>query len=279
MTLDVAALVLFAALLHALWNALIKASTDTVRDTACVMAGACVIAAPLLPFLPLPAPPSWPYLLASCLLHQVYFALLTAAYRSGELSLAYPLMRGVAPLIVAFATLVLLPQPPAGALWLGVAAISAGVLWIGGVHRAALRMHAHAIGFALTNAVFIASYTVVDGLGVRAAGNAASYGLWLFFLIAWPYLGVLLWIRRGRLRRPSRALLWRGLVGGAASVAAYLIALWAMTRAPIAAVAALRETSVIFAALIGAWLLKEPLGRQRIAGACLVALGIALLKV
>jgi drug/metabolite transporter (DMT)-like permease len=277
MTLEVAALVLLAALLHAVWNALIKASNDAVRDTALVMAGACAISALLLPFLPLPAPASWPHLLASCLLHQVYFALLTAAYRSGELSLAYPLMRGVAPLIVAFATLALLPHPPSSALWLGVAAISAGVLWIG-VRPAALRTHTPAIAFALANALFIAAYTVVDGLGVRVAGNAASYGLWLFFLIAWPYLGVLLWIRRTKLRRPARALVWRGLFGGAASVAAYLIALWAMTQAPIAAVAALRETSVIFAALIGAWLLKEPFGGQRIAGACLVALGIALLK-
>jgi drug/metabolite transporter (DMT)-like permease len=113
---------------------------------------------------------------------------------------------------------------------------------------------------------------------VRTAGDAVSYGLWLFFLIAWPYLACVLWTRRKRLAWPSRTLVTRGLIGGAASVGAYLIALWAMTRAPIAAVAALRETSVIFAALLGAWLLKEPLGRRRVAGACLVALGVALLK-
>jgi len=146
------------------------------------------------------------------------------------------------------------------------------------VRPRALASHGPAAGLALANAVFIGAYTIVDGLGVRAAGDAASYGLWLFFLIAWPYLGAVLWARRTRLALPSRALLGRGLVGGAASVAAYLIALWAMMRAPIAAVAALRETSVIFAALLGAWLLKEPFGRGRFAGACLVALGIALLR-
>jgi drug/metabolite transporter (DMT)-like permease len=278
MTLGVAALVLFAALLHAAWNALIKASGDAVRDTAAVAAGAGLVAALLLPWVAAPAPAGLPYLLASCVLHQGYFALVAAAYRSGDLSFAYPLMRGLAPLLVAVASLVVLPHTPSPGLWLGIAAISAGVIWIGGVRVRSLRSHAEAAGFALGNAFIIAAYTLVDGLGVRAAGDPMSYGLWLFFLMAWPYLGVVLWTRRKRLVLPARALLTRALIGGMASVAAYLIALWAMTQAPIAAVAALRETSVIFAALIGAWLLKEPLGRQRLAGACLVVLGIALLR-
>jgi drug/metabolite transporter (DMT)-like permease len=113
---------------------------------------------------------------------------------------------------------------------------------------------------------------------VRLSGNSASYGLWLFFLTAWPYVGIAVWSRRGALGTHLRRHWWRGLLGGTLTIAAYLIALWAMTRAPIAAVAALRETSVIFAAVIGAWLLKEPFGRHRVAGACLVVVGIALLK-
>jgi drug/metabolite transporter (DMT)-like permease len=278
MTLGVTAAVLAAALLHAVWNALIKASRDVVFETALMVAGAALVAALLLPWLPAPAPASWPYLGASAVVHQGYFALLAAAYRRGDLSFAYPLMRGLPPLMVALGGLVLLPDPRSAWLWSGVAAISLGVLWIGGLHPRHLVARSRAAAFACANAVLIAAYTLIDGLGVRLAGNPASYGLWLFFLTAWPYVGIAFWSRRDTAAAHVRRHGWRGLVGGSLSIAAYLIALWAMTRAPIAAVAALRETSVIFAAVIGARLLKEPLGRHRVVGACLVALGVALLK-
>lgn len=278
MTLAVTAAVLAAALLHAVWNALIKSSRDIVLDTALVVAGAALIAALLLPWLPAPLRPSWPYLAASAVVHQGYFALLAAAYRRGDLSFAYPLMRGLPPLLVALGGLVLLPDPRSAWLWSGIAAISVGVVWIGGLHPKQLLMRVRPAAFACANAVLIAAYTLVDGIGVRLAGNAASYGLWLFFLTAWPYVVIGIWNRRGVLAAHVRRHWWRGLLGGALSIAAYLVALWAMTRAPIAAVAALRETSVIFAAIIGAWLLKEPFGRHRVVGACLVVAGIALLR-
>jgi drug/metabolite transporter (DMT)-like permease len=278
MTLAVTAAVLAAALLHATWNALIKASRDIVFDTALVVAAAALIAALAIPWLPGPAAPSWPYLAASAVVHQGYFALLAAAYRRGDLSFAYPLMRGLPPLLVALGGLVLLPDPRSAWLWSGIAAISLGVLWIGGLHPRLLITRARSAAFAVGNAVVIAGYTLIDGLGVRLSGNSASYGLWLFFLTAWPYVGIALWSRRTQLGAHLRRHWWRGLLGGTLTIAAYLIALWAMTRAPIAAVAALRETSVIFAAAIGAWLLKEPFGRHRVAGACLVVVGIALLK-
>ncbi len=278
MTLAVTAAVLAAALLHATWNALIKASRDIVFDTALVVAAAALIAALAIPWLPAPAAPSWPYLAASAVVHQGYFALLAAAYRRGDLSFAYPLMRGLPPLLVALGGLVLLPDPRSAWLWSGIAAISLGVLWIGGLHPRLLITRARSAAFAVGNAVVIAGYTLIDGLGVRLSGNSASYGLWLFFLTAWPYVGIALWSRRTQLGAHLRRHWWRGLLGGTLTIAAYLIALWAMTRAPIAAVAALRETSVIFAAAIGAWLLKEPFGRHRVAGACLVVVGIALLK-
>jgi drug/metabolite transporter (DMT)-like permease len=278
MTLAVTVAVLAAALLHAIWNALIKASSDVVFDTALVVAGAALVAALVIPWLPMPAQPSWPYLAASAVVHQGYFALLAAAYRRGDLSFAYPLMRGLPPLLVALGGLVLLPDPRSAWLWSGIAAISLGVLWIGGLHPRLLVTRARAAAFAVGNAVVIAGYTLIDGLGVRLSGNPASYGLWLFFLTAWPYVGIALWSRRALLRAHLRRHWWRGLLGGTLSICAYVIALWAMTRAPIAAVAALRETSVIFAAVIGAWLLKEPFGRSRIAGASLVVVGIALLK-
>jgi drug/metabolite transporter (DMT)-like permease len=278
MTLGIAALVLLAALLHAIWNALIKASRDVVLDTALVVAGAALVAAVLLPWIAPPGRSSWPYLLASCVVHQGYFALLAAAYRRGDLSFAYPLMRGLAPLLVALTAAFLLAEPASPWLWAGVASISAGVLWIGGLHPRLLLQRSHAAGFAAANAVLIASYTVIDGLGVRLAGDAAAYGLWLFLGTALPYVPIALWLRRDAWREHVRRHWWRGLLGGSLSIAAYVIALWAMMRAPIAAVAALRETSVIFAALIGAWLLHEPFGRHRVAGACLVVAGIALLK-
>jgi drug/metabolite transporter (DMT)-like permease len=278
MTLGVTAAVLAAALLHATWNALIKASRDIVFDTALVVAAAALIAALAIPWLPAPAVPSWPYLAASAVVHQAYFALLAAAYRRGDLSFAYPLMRGLPPLLVALGGLVLLPDPRSAWLWSGIGAISLGVIWIGGLHPRLLVTRARSAAFAVGNAVVIAGYTLIDGLGVRLSGNSASYGLWLFFLTAWPYVGIALWSRRAALGAHLRRQWWRGLLGGTLTIAAYLIALWAMTRAPIAAVAALRETSVIFAAAIGAWLLKEPFGRHRVAGACLVVAGIALLK-
>ncbi len=278
MTAGVAAAVLAAALLHALWNALIKTSRDIVLDTALVVAGAALVAALLLPWLPAPAASSWPYLGASAIVHQGYFALLAAAYRRGDLSFAYPLMRGLAPLLVALVGLVLLPDPRSAWLWSGIGAISAGVLWIGGLHPRRLFARLRPAAVAAANAVLIASYTLIDGLGVRFSGSAPSYGLWLFFLTAWPYVAITLWLQRERAVAHLVRYAWRGLLGGVMSIVAYVVALWAMTLAPIAAVAALRETSVIFGALIGAWLLKEPFGRRRIAGACLVVIGIALLK-
>jgi drug/metabolite transporter (DMT)-like permease len=210
--------------------------------------------------------------------HQGYFALLAAAYRRGDLSFAYPLMRGLPPLVVALAGAFVLGETASPWLWAGIGAISAGVLLIGGLHPRKLLQRARAAAVALANVVLIASYTLIDGLGVRLAGDARAYGLWLFLGTALPYVPIALWLRRDAWRAHVRKHWWRGLLGASLSIAAYVIALWAMMRAPIAAVAALRETSVIFAALIGTLLLREPFGRHRVAGACMVAAGIALLK-
>jgi drug/metabolite transporter (DMT)-like permease len=279
MTLTVTALVLLAALMHATWNALVKASRDVTLDTALVAGSAALACALLLPFLPLPATASWPWLLTSGVVHQAYFGILSRAYRHGDLSYAYPLMRGLPPLMVAAGGALVLNDPGSVFLWSGIGMISLGVLCIGGFRRLLLQTRARATSFALANAVVIAGYTLVDGVGVRQSGNAASYGLWLFFLTGLPFMAVTLWQRRN-LAHPYLQLKWRrAAVGGCLSVGSYLIALWAMTQAPIAAVAALRETSVIFAAIIGAVILKEPLGRSRIAGACIVVIGIALLRI
>ena len=264
--------------MHAAWNALIKTSRDISLDTALVACTAALIAAVLLPFLPLPASSSWPFLAMSFGVQLAYYRLLASAYRHGDLSYAYPLMRGMAPPLVAVTGAFVLDDPASPWLWSGVALISTGVIMIGGWRLIMARTPSRATRFALANAAVIAAYTLVDGIGVRQSGNALSYGLWLFFLIGLPIIPMVLW-RRGRVLAEHLRRAWpRSLLTGGLSVAVYLIALWAMTQAPIAAVAALRETSVIFAALIGAVWLKEPFGRQRIAGACVVAVGIALLK-
>ena len=210
-------------------------------------------------------------------IHWAYYVTLAHAYRTGDLSFAYPLMRGTAPLLATLLGIVFLREWPTPQVALGIVLICAGIVSIAFVGR---NPHPRAaVMFALANAAIIAVYTLIDGAGARASGTPASYAVWLTFLEAVPFL---CWIRvaarpRGR-RLRRRAAGAAGLLGGAASLGAYAIVLWAMTRAPIAAVAALRETSVLFAALIGALWLKEGFGWPRLAGAASVVVGVAALK-
>lgn len=278
MSADVTALVLLAALMHAGWSALIKASRDPALNTALLVGAMALLAAPALPFLPLPASASWPYLLGSVAVHQAYYAAMAAAYRHGDLSLTYPLMRGMPPLLVACVGSLILEDKASPSLWLGVGAISLGVLWIGGFHRMIGQGHILPTLAALATALLVAAYTLIDGMGVRLSQNPVAYALWLISLNALPYVGRVCLTNRMALAKHALQHWRRTLIAAALSIGAYAIALWAMTRAPIAAVAALRETSVIFAAMLGTLLLKEPFGRQRIGGACVVAAGIAMVK-
>ena len=276
-TLPVTLAVLGAGFLHALWNAMLKsAAGEPLLDTALIVAGSSVVALALLPFVAFPDRAAWPFMALSAAIHFAYYVTLAGAYRRGDLSFAYPLMRGVAPLIVTLLGVVFLGERPTATMLAGIALISLGILVIawyaGGRHTPA------AAKWALGNALIIAVYTLVDGAGARASGNAASYVVWLIFLEGLPYLA---WIRATR-GRPAFAYIasrWRrGIAGGAASLAAYGIALWAMTRAPVAVVAALREVSVLFAAGIGAIVLKEGFGWRRMAGAAAVVAGVAALR-
>ena len=278
LTLGVTLAVLGAGFLHAGWNALLKSSTggDALLDTASVVAGSSVCGLLVVPFLPLPARAAWPYAAASATIHFGYYLTLAQAYRTGDLSFAYPLMRGTAPLLVTLLGIAFLGELPTAMMALGIVLISLGIVSIAFVQR---RAHPRSAAYwAFANAALIAFYTLIDGAGARASGNAVSYVSWLIFLEGIPFL---LWVvaRRGR---PAIAYLrgnWlRGLVGGACSLAAYGIVLWAMTKAPVAAVSALRETSVLFAALLGSLWLKEGFGLFRIAGALSVVAGIATLK-
>ena len=270
-------LVLGAALLHASWNAIIKSSRDVMLDTALVAAGAGVLSLPLTALVPVPASASWPYLAASVSIHVGYFATLVRAYRIGDLCHAYPLMRGTAPMLVALFGVALLDERPGATMWLGIVLISAGILSIGLLQQG--RAQRAATRWALMNAAIIASYTLVDGAGVRLSGTPVGYGAWMFWLQGLPFVAlVIAWRRRAALDYARRN--WqRGLAGGLCVISSYGIVLWAMTQAPVAAVAALRETSVIFAALLGTIFLKEPFGRRRVIGACAVALGVIALRV
>jgi drug/metabolite transporter (DMT)-like permease len=277
MPLEVTLAVLGAALAHATWNAMIKSSRDVLLDLTLVTFLAGVAALPLLFVAAPPSPAAWPYIGASVAIHIGYYTALVGAYRAGDLSHGYPIMRGVAPLIVSVCALAWLGEAPQPAVWVGVVLICAGVVSLGlvGFHWRESRL---STGWALANAVIIASYTLVDAAGVRASGSPLGYVAWMFVLDALPFPFLVLCIKRKELISYARRFWLRGLTGGVLSSLSYGVVLWAMTRAPVAAVAALRETSVVFAALIGAWLLKEGRIGRRVLGAATVAAGVVALK-
>jgi drug/metabolite transporter (DMT)-like permease len=276
--LEVTILVLLAALMHASWNALVKASSSKFLDVVAINLVSGTIAAATLPFLSPIDRACWPWLAASALLHQFYFAAVVGAYRFGDLSQAYPIMRGCAPMLVAIMGVVLLGEQLSAAMWAGVALIVLGIIGPALIAAQGIRLPGRGTAVAAANAVIIACYTLVDGVGTRASGNAAGYGMWLFLLIAVPMTAFAVAWRGRELAGYLRDRWMLAALGGVLLMGSYLIALWAMTQAPVAAVAALRETSVILAAIIGTVFLKERFGGWRVPGAALVAIGIAALN-
>jgi drug/metabolite transporter (DMT)-like permease len=271
-------LVLLGAALHATWNVIIKAGSDKLLDTILVTCVAASIAAPALPFVPLPGKASWPYLGASVAIHSAYFTLVALAYRTGDLSYAYPIMRGSAPPLTAVVAAVTIREPLSFGAWLGIALISSGILALTGDSWRSGRFSFAPAVFGLLNAVVIVAYTLVDGLGVRLSGNAFSYILWLFLLIPFPLLSLTLLTRPGAFGTQFR-LRWKaGFLGGVCATASYGAALWAMTLAPIALVAALRETSVIFGTVFACLFLKERFGVGRYLAAGAMTAGAVAIK-
>lgn len=270
------ALVLLAALLHASWNALGKASDDKLVGLAMItVSGGCAIGL-LIPFVPLPAPAAWPFVLGSLVLHFAYQLTLITAYRHGDLSHVYPIARGVAPLGVAVVGALFLGEAPDGGQLVGLilASLAIASLAFGGTGT----MSARALRSALLTGFWISCYVVVDGAGARASGHAVGFAAWLLLLDAIP-IGVFAWIRRrGRLVAALRREGWRPVAGGVVSVISYGIVLWAFAREALWGVTALRETSVVFAALIGARLLREPFGRRRMVAAAVLAIGLVALR-
>lgn len=286
LTWPVVAAVLAGALLHAGWNALVKSSDDKTADTALVHFMGALVALPALLMVGLPRVESLPFIAASLVVHVGYYVALAGAYRHGELGLTYPIMRGFAPLLVALGSASFVGEALNTAQWAGVLGVTLGVALVGLAHPGQALHHGKALGYAFANAVIIAVYTFVDGLGVRqevaAGGEAARYVLLLFVLDGLPYPALVAW-QRGRAGRRALAAYARrrwpvATLGGAASIGSYAIALWAMTQAPVASVAALRETSVLFAAVLGTLLLKEAFGWQRAAGTVVIVAGVVVLR-
>lgn len=275
MTPFVIAIVLCAALMHATWNALLKGAQDRAVSLGLLSLGHVIPAAIVAAWLPLPPPEAWIYIAASTVIHWAYYYLLNLSYRLGDLSVVYPMARGAAPLMVAIGAQFWIGERLPLLAWIGIFAISCGIFLLARPSRhGGTALPGLAAGFA--TALTVAAYSIVDGIGVRLGDAALSYICWLFiaeaFVAAW-----LLGTRRDRLRALPARVLALGLLGGLISGAAYALALYAKTLAPIGMVSALRETSVIFAALIGVYWFGEGPRGIRIASAAVVASGIMMM--
>ncbi|PKW09420.1 EamA-like transporter family protein [Streptomyces sp. 1222.5] len=277
MTPLVTAAVLLAAVTHASWNAIAHRITDKLVGFTLISGGGVLIGLAVAPFVGRPAAAAWPFLLASAVVHIAYYALLMTSFRLGDFGQAYPIARGSAPLVVTVLAAVFAHELPSG--W-AAAGIAVSCLGLTGVSLWGLRGRRPdwaAIGAALATGLTIAAYTVLDGLGVRAAHSPLGYIAWLM-AIQGVVIPTCMYVRRRgdtvRLLRPHAGL---GLLGSVLSVAAYALVLWAQTRADLAPVAALRESSIIVGAAIGALFFKERFGAPRIAAAGLLVVGIGLM--
>lgn len=286
MSTGVVMAVLLGALLHATWNALVKSSGDKQLDLALVHLLGAIAALPLLAWVGLPPAAAWPFIGMSLAIHIAYYVTLNGAYQHGDLGSTYPIMRGSAPLLVALGSLLVLGERLSLVAWAGIGAVTIGVLMVGLARPAEALHHGRAIAYALANAVVIAAYTLVDGRGVRisagAGSTAASYVVLLFVLDGVPY-PTMVFLQRSRAARAAMLAYARrrwplATLGGLASLGSYWIALWAMTHAPVAAVSALRETSVLFATALSVWVLKERFGLQRAGGAAVIVGGVVALR-
>lgn len=278
MTLTVFAMVLAAALLHAVWNAMVKVNGDRLVAIAVIMCSQGVVCLALLPFVGLPNDSAWPFILGSAVLHNGYCLFLVMAYRHGDLSHVYPIARGSAPLIVAVVSAVVAGEYLDRQGMLAVLLITLGVMSLALTRGASGIREWRAVLFALGTGMFIASYTVVDGMGARANGNAHVYTFWLLALHGIPFGLFTAWTRGRTLPAQVRGVWRSGIAAGIASMLAYWIVIWAMTTAPMALVSALRETSVVFAVLLGMVLLKERLDIVRLAAIATTLVGTVILR-
>jgi drug/metabolite transporter (DMT)-like permease len=270
--------VLFGALLHASWNALIKWEPDKLVASGAIATGAGLVALPIALLGPLPLGPAWPLIVFSAVVHVGYFALVGYALRHADLGVAYPLTRGSAPAFTAIIAAIWLGESLALSGWLAVGAIATGVVTLSAdaMLRGGLTLRAAALAFG--NAAVVVLYTLVDGVGGRLAGDAVAYVSWMMAATAAIIVILTLLFRRDAIAGHGTGFWLRAFVGGGLALASYGIAIWAMTKAPIGLVAALRETSVLFAAILGVILFDERFGSKRWAALILIVIGIGLLR-
>ncbi len=271
-------LVLTAAVLHAVWNAMIKSGGTPEITIASYHVVGTLICIVLAAFLPFPDRAAWPILIGSMAVHNLYYFVLARAYRSGDLSQVYPLFRGVAPVLVAFGAAIVAHEYLTLGTIAGIIFISLGLVSLAFRTATFGEMPRAAIGWATATGVLIATYTVLDGLGVRATSNKLSYIVWLFILELVPIGTIMLVTQRAEWFNYIRSNPWKVIFGGIASSAGYGLVIYAMSLGAMAVVSSLRETSVIFAAIIGALFLREPFGAARIQAAILVAVGIVMMR-
>jgi drug/metabolite transporter (DMT)-like permease len=270
--------VLCAAFLHAIWNAFVKTGDDQLISITGIAAGSTVIALIIFPFSAAPELQSWPYIFASVLLHVGYMIALSQAYRYSDFSSAYPIARGTAPILVFAWSFVFLQEVMSAREILAVFGILVGIMVFSTRKLGAVVNDRKALMYALLTALFIAAYTIVDGIGVRLSGSVSGYLVWMTTFEIFPLLAYT-YIRRGpkvftTLAQNAPKMLSAGMM----AIGGYWIIIWAMTQAPIALVAALRETSIIIAALIGAFYFKEPSGKRRIVAAIIVCISVVVLR-
>ncbi|MBT3358615.1 MAG: EamA family transporter [Rhodospirillales bacterium] len=276
---EIVALVLLAAVVHATWNALAKGSGDKLITVAVIQGSQTVFALFALPFVPVPSLEAFPYLIASVVIHTGYFYFLMKAYEDGDLSHVYPLARGSAPLLVAILTSVLAIETPSMGGIAGILLVSAGIISLGFVGNGHYPSGARPVRLALTTGLFISAYTLSDGLGTRAGDQPFSYIVWLFLWSGIPFCMATAYVRRKTLFGDVAKRWKAGAAAGFMSALAYALVLYAMSLNAMAYVSALRETSVLFAALIGIIAMKEPLGLRRILAAGAITVGIIVMQV
>jgi len=265
--------------MHAGWNAIIKVKLDRFLSISLMGLAMGSISLVCLPFVAVPSGITWGWIVTSAALHTGYKLFLIRAYEAGDLGQVYPLARGTAPLLTALAGIMLLGEFLAPLTAAGIVIVCLGIVVMsmrGGSTLAGLDRKA--VAYALITSLFIAGYTLTDGVGARGAASASSYALWMF-LIDGFWMASFCLMLKGRGAFLTMLGEWKtGLVTGALSLGAYWIVIWAMTRAPIAAVAALREVSILFAVAISVLALRERLTGWRIAAALLIVAGVVALR-
>jgi drug/metabolite transporter (DMT)-like permease len=272
------AAVLLGAVFHATWNAIIKAQDDHSLAALVVAVFAGLFGIPLMLALPAPPPAAWPFVIASSLIHVGYFALVGFAYRSADLGVAYPLTRGSAPLMTALIAFLFLGEALAWNGWIAIVTLATGIVMLSADALIRGGLTKRAAMAVATNACVIVAYTLTDGLGARVTGSGLIYGAWLLAGTGFCVFFFALLMRRQAFFREAKKIWLPGLIAGSLVLPSYGIALWAMMQAPIGLVAALRETSVLFAAIIGAHFFREPFGPRRWIALILIVCGIILLK-